>query len=131
MSREMALIRFKDGTIMHGCYDGTCDVLSPYLITEEELNEKYGGSVFQWDNEQNKFADILYEELDGEEVEIYMDYGSGASWKGKANRDKMIITEGLVLDNVDWFPPVIPRWVVQYFEDKGFDTEHFKGMIGD
>lgn len=127
MSRALALIRFKDGTIMYGCYQATCDVLNPYLVTEEELQQKYEGSVFQWDDEYQESEDeSQLEIMDEEEVEIYEDYGSGASWRGKASRSRMVITEGCVRDDVDWYPPVVPNWVVDYFRAKGYNTERFE-----
>ena len=41
MSRAIALVRFNDGTILRGCYNGTSDFLSQWLITDEELEEEF------------------------------------------------------------------------------------------
>lgn len=46
MSRAIALVRFNDGTIVRGCYNGTSDFISEWLITDEGLKEKYDGFVF-------------------------------------------------------------------------------------
>ena len=131
MSRATALIRFKDGTIMHGCYQGTSDVLYPYLITEEKLQQEYEGSVFRWNDKCQEFGfegSTQLEIKDEEEVEIYEDYGSGASWKGKASRSKMIVTEGCIRDDADWYPPVVPEWVIAYYKDKRYSTERFQSV---
>ena len=37
MSRSFALVKFKKtGNIYYGCYDGTCDVMYPFLCTPQE-----------------------------------------------------------------------------------------------
>lgn len=127
MSKALALVRFKDGTILRGCYDGTCDFLYQWLITEQELQEKYDGSIFDWVEQKTKNYDnkpinsnIL---TDLEEVEVFSNYGSGFSWKDKASKSKMMMENSTGIDYVRWSDD-IPDWVLEYFKYKGWDYEH-------
>lgn len=75
MSRAIALVRFNDGTIVRGCYNGTSDFISEWLITDEGLKEKYDGSCFSWDSEKwedynNSYVDTNTID-DSEDVEIF------------------------------------------------------------
>ena len=129
VSRAIALVRFNDGTILRGCYNGTSDFLSQWLITDEELEEKYDGSCFSWDSKNWDNYDDIYINPDtvedSESVEIFSDYGNGFSWKGEASRNKFVVTSPTNLDCVDWTEN-IPTWVIKYFVDKGWGYEHLK-----
>ncbi len=129
MSRAIALIKFSDGTILRGCYNGTSDFLSQWLITDKELEENYNGNCFSWDDEKwrnykNEFIDSnLFTDL--EDVEVFSDYGNGFSWKDKASKSKMVMSfetniEYVALSND------IPCWVLDYFKNKGWDYKHLK-----
>ena len=129
MSRAIALVRFNDGTILRGCYNGTSDFLSQWLITDEELEEKYDGVCFSWDSKNWDNYDDIYIDPDtvedSESVEIFSDYGNGFSWKGEASRNKFVVTSPTNLDCVDWTEN-IPTWVINYFIDKGLNYKHLK-----
>ena len=129
VSRAIALVRFNDGTILRGCYNGTSDFLSQWLITDEELEEKYDGSCFNWDSEKWDNYDNEYIDTDtiddAEDVEIFSDYGGGFSWKGQASRSKLVVTSSTNLDCVDW-ENHIPKWVKEYFKNKGWSCKYFR-----
>lgn len=121
MSRAIALVKFNDGTIVRGCYDGTRDAISQWLITDEDLKEKYNGCCFSWDSEKWDNYDNEYIDTniinDAEDVEIFTNYGEGLYWNGKASRSKMVITTSTNLDDVDYIK-YTPGWVKEYFKNK-------------
>lgn len=127
MSRAIALIRFKDGTIVRGCYNGTSDFLSQWLITDEELQKKYNGSCFSWDEIMYKNFDEKFIDSDSltdlEEVEVYSDYGSGFLWKDKASKSRMSMQYATNIDSVVSIKD-IPNWVIEYFKNKGWSYKH-------
>lgn len=129
MSRAIALIKFNDGTILRGCYNGTSDFISQWLISDEELEQKYEGSCFswdskKWDNYDNEYIDTD-EIYDAEDVEIFSDYGNGFSWNGKASKNNKVITSPTMLEYVTWSND-IPKWVLTYFKNKGWNYEHLR-----
>lgn len=90
MSRATAAVRFQDGTVKWGIYDGTSDILIPRL---------FDGPDEPWDA---YYADRkglpkveLWPEAEGEPepVTIYSDYGGGWTWESMATRN--VVTEGL------------------------------------
>lgn len=123
MSRSLVLVRFDDGTILHGCYHGNSDFVAQKLISEKELGEDYDGSIFKWDD---KFG-ISYTETseihDSEDVEIFSDYGNGFVWKGKASKSQQLITSELNAYEINW-DENIPDWVTDYFVNRGWDIRH-------
>ncbi len=84
MSRASAEVRFPDGTIRYGIYDGTSDILQPRLFeTTGEAWDCYQDDRRNlWDIPYGHFPDdVAWQIFD---VVIYSDYGGGSWWKGKA-----------------------------------------------
>lgn len=85
MSRSWALVKFiNTGNIYIGLYDGTTDVLYPYVLPLEKC----------WDEEHKVYSpfkfipkistqEINYNKEDVSPVEIYSDYGGGFFWEGE------------------------------------------------
>lgn len=79
MSSATALLRYPDGTVFWGEYDGTVDVMRPcFYPTREEMKAHW----------HNNTADVsLMEERDtDEDVEVFADYGDGVYWSSRASR---------------------------------------------
>jgi len=90
MSRAFGLVRFPNGKVLIGCYQGSSDNMHPDLATAEEL-VKTGTSLFDlgWDTGGKTPDDDL------EDVDIYSDYGWGTHWRGKASYANRVLVEGL------------------------------------
>ena len=112
MNRAEALIKFKDGSIFIGCYDGTNDVLSPWIFSEDDLKKDFNGNEFAFDSRP-----LTNESLDEEQVEIYINYGAGFMWNGTASKTSKSITSELSYDdnNSNY---AIANWVKQYYKDR-------------
>ena len=126
MSRSYALIKFKStGNIYFGCYDGTSDVLIPFICTPEEcydekvdcylsisycreLSSKYDS----W-----KFPDDV---TDLDDVEIYSDYGGGFYWPGTGSESIKMIKYPLAPD-FDIELDGHPEWVEEFWKGLGCD----------
>ena len=134
MSRAIALVRFDDDIIMKACYNGTCDVLSPWLITEQDLDERFDSIIFAFDdwcfehyNEIVKDPETI---TDSEHVEIYIDYGNGSMWRDcTASRTAMYITSETELCYVEDDEDEISQWVIDYHLKNRMSIEMFKGRI--
>lgn len=94
MSRANAQVKFPDGTIRYGIYNGTVDVYWPYLFDNSEdaweaWNEYYNSKPMddsKWDDR------VKFERVDGPfyDVEIADDYGSGDAYYGKATKNCIV-----------------------------------------
>lgn len=83
MSRGNLYVRFPDGGLRYGIYNGTCDTAEPYLFDHPDQ---------AWDTWYGR-RPVPAEVMDGAvEVDIATDYGGGCSWQGKANLTTL--TEG-------------------------------------
>lgn len=131
MSRSMALIRFNDGTILIGCYNGTADALNPWLITDKNICENYE-NIFEWNDDCWRKHDSENDAIlptNEEDVEIFVGDGmEGTSWNGKASKSALTVTEGLYLDdNEDIDYDNKPEWVDEYVEhNEYFYNSSFK-----
>ncbi|MFB6518597.1 hypothetical protein [Streptomyces sp. NPDC056401] len=88
MSRVDAQVKFPDGTIKHGIYNGTVDVYMPWLFdTEQEAWncwQKYRESGFDSKQFDKPFDDTFYD------VEIADDYGGGDCYIGRASKSQIV-----------------------------------------
>lgn len=88
MSRGSLAVRFPDGTVRYGIYNGTVDVAWPPLF--DAPNEAWDawrqwyGLAGTWDG-----AVYEYEEGAGEPVDVATNYGGGWSWKATATRNHL------------------------------------------
>lgn len=109
MSRASAAVRFPDGLVLFGLYDGTSDVLWRNLhVSIDEAWDDYG---------KTKRPDCACGH--DEEVEIHSDYGNGFSWPGRACRHCMVVLWKYLdphwsyheADLVDLTEEGVPDWV--------------------
>jgi hypothetical protein len=108
MSRANAQVKFPDGTIKHGIYNGTIDVYMAYLTNSNE--EAWN----LWDAyKKSGYDDSLFEKRgDTEffEVEIADDYGGGDTYRGQATKSQ-IVSE-LDTDDMEKIKDGLPEWWV-------------------
>lgn len=124
MSRSFALIKFKKtGNIYYGCYNGTSDIMLPFLCTPQEC----------YDETYDCYNPIRYcEELlehnswtlpdnitDLDDIEIYSDYGCGFYWSGTGSESVKMIKEFLnPFDEVGYksIKDGVPEWVEEFLK---------------
>lgn len=88
MSRANAQVKFPDGTIKHGIYNGTSDVYMEWLFDtpEQAWNcwDSYRASGFDHRQFSNPFDDTFFD------VEIADDYGGGDCYIGRASKTQIV-----------------------------------------
>lgn len=88
MSRANAQVRFPDGTIKFGIYNGTADIYMEWLFnTPEEAWDawqKYRESGYDSKTFDKPFDDVYFD------VEIADDYGGGDCYLGRANKSQIV-----------------------------------------
>lgn len=90
MSHSTAAFKLKDGTILYGEFNGTVDVLLPFLYnTPEERDENWRSH--RWKNCINK-------EHIHEQAEVCVTYGGGWIWEVKICRECMCAIDPLSLE---------------------------------
>lgn len=119
MSHSIGAIQFKsDKKILFYEYDGTSDVVIPSLWeTQEEVSEHWR----KYDGPKECIRNKFFPNVEGhnhEDVEIISTYGFGFHWQGKACRECMVITDGLLLMDIDttddypsWSPWQREKWM--------------------
>jgi len=111
VSRATLAVRFPDGTIRYGLYNGTADTVVPALVSSSD--EAWG-----WVYEAFKANDdAAYPDPYGpvEDVEVYSAYGGGSWWPGRAARNAVVsplifdeITEAEVDGRPSWYGEAFP-----------------------
>lgn len=97
MSRATLYVRFPDGSLRYGLYDGTSDFAWAQLYaTPSEAWDAYGSEPYDFDDG------------DGEPVDVATDYGAGFSWRGTATRD--FLTSGYEPYENDSYESGEPSW---------------------
>lgn len=120
MSRGFVAVRFPDGDIRWGIYDGTSDILYHLLTAGDPWDDIYPYVRPRYCTAEQVAAATrkpYEEEPDGEvfDVTIYSDYGGGSLYGGRAAKN-------LVLSPLDWealdeqgdeqYPVGRPDWVL-------------------
>lgn len=97
MSSAFGLVKFKTtGNIYYCCYNGTSDIMNPYICTPEECYDEATDAY--WAITYCEALDFKYKTwkfpnnvTDLDEIEIYSDYGGGFYWSGTGSESiKMI-----------------------------------------
>lgn len=126
MSASFGLVKFKrTGNIYYGCYEGTSDLIIPFICTPEECYDKetdcYLAITYcrKLDNECKtwKFPDNI---TDLDNIEIYSDYGGGFYWSGTGSESIKTIK-----DHLDPWEECYkdmkngkPEWVKEFLEQR-------------
>lgn len=123
MSASWGLVRFKKtGNIYMCCYEGTTDILVPFICTPEEC----------WDEKSDCYHSIAYcrqlsegrswafpdDVTDLDECDVYSDYGDGFHWSGTGSESLKMIKDGRnpwneEIEEIDGQL----GWVIQFVEE--------------
>lgn len=101
MSASFGLVRFKKtGNIYYGCYEGTSDLMLPFICTPEECyDEKIDCycAITHCRNIEGRYATWLFPDdvADLDDIEIYSDYGGGFYWNGTGSESIKMIKDYL------------------------------------
>lgn len=99
MSRATLYVKFPDGSLRYGLYNGTDDFAWTELTAAPHM---------AWNGEQDSVEP-------GPEVSVAIatDYGGGFAWEGTATK-KALVKGTLVDDNEDvvWTDRTLPSWAV-------------------
>lgn len=124
MSAAFGLVKFKKtGNVYYGCYEGTSDIMIPFICTPEECyNEEtdcYCAISYcrELDSRDRtwKFPDNV-DDLD--DIEIYSSYGGGFYWSGTGSESIKMIKNYLnpweeCYKDMKHYEP---EWVEEFFE---------------
>lgn len=123
MSASFGLVKFKKtGNIYYGCYEGTTDIMIPYICTPEECyNEErdcYCAITYcrKLSSQQSwRFPDDI---ADLDDIEIYSDYGGGFYWRGTGSESIKMIKNYLNPFEEVWEDMKYgePEWVKEFLE---------------
>lgn len=98
MSADWGLVRFKKTSNVYWCcYEGTSDILNPFICTSEECRDETGcHCAITYCRELAKGRDWTLPDVDDmDEVEIYSDYGGGFYWPGTGSESAKMIDKYL------------------------------------
>lgn len=129
MSSSFGLVKFnRTGNIYYCCYNGTSDVMIPYLCTPEVCYDKeadcYDAITYcrklSSQHKSWKFPDDI---TDLDDIEIYANYGGGFCWKSTGSESVKMIKDYLMPYEQCWedMEDGRPDWVeefLQYLENK-------------
>ena len=98
MSASYGLVKFKKtGNVYYCCYEGTSDIMIPFLCTPEECFDKSfdGFCAITYCRELGDKAKTWeFPEVDDlDDIEIYSDYGGGFYWNGIGSESAKMIKE--------------------------------------
>ncbi len=99
MSRATMFVKFPDGEIRYGIYNGTSDIARTDLF--ETLDQA-------WNNRSQPANWADWAEGEGEPVDVATNYGGGFSWKATATKD--FLTSGHDPYELDSYSPDFPDW---------------------
>lgn len=123
MSRAFALVKFKKtGNIYYGCYNGTPDILLPFLCTPQECYDEtlecYCSIIYCTELSDRNSWEFPDNVKDLDDIEIYSDYGGGFYWSGTGSESVKMVYE--FLNPFDEVYPDIkngqPEWVEKFLK---------------
>lgn len=102
-------VRFPNGDIRYGTYNGTSDIARPALYdTIEEA----------WEHRHDPWPQLAIDEAgEGEPVEICTNYGDGYWWTGSRATREVIVSGYSPFDDADEEHDGIPDWIAEWRED--------------
>ena len=122
MSASWGLVRFnKTGNVYWCCYEGTSDILNPFICTSEEC---YDGSldcycaISYCRNLSDRTRSWALPEVDDlDSVEIYSDYGAGFYWPGYGS-ESLKMLGGYLNPWEECYEKMVdgrPKWVDEFW----------------
>lgn len=124
MSSSFGLVKFdRTGNIYYGRYNGTSDIMTPYLCTPEECYDEkldcYCAITYcQELGRQHESWEFPDDCTDLDDIEIYVDYGGGFSWCGTGSESIKMIKDYLAPYEQCWEDIIDgePDWVKEFLE---------------
>ena len=121
--KSIGLVKFKrTGNIYYACYNGTTDIMLPFICTPKECyDEKLGVYCPIECCQQREDVNLPNDIADLDEIEIYSDYGDGFYWKGIGSESIKMIKNYLnpfdELKDED-VTDGMPQWVKDFFANE-------------
>lgn len=121
--KSIGLVKFKrTGNIYYACYNGTTDIMLPFICTPKECyDEKLGFYCPIECCQQREDVNLPNDIADLDEIEIYSDYGDGFYWKGIGSESIKMIKNYLnpfdELKDED-VTDGKPQWVKDFFANE-------------
>lgn len=97
MSRGTLFVKFPDGEIRYGIYNGTVDIARPPLF--DSIHEAWANRFEDWPE---------YVKGSGEVVKVASNYGGGFWWRATATRKHL--TSGHDIMEVEDYENGLPSW---------------------
>lgn len=119
MSAASGLVRFKrTGNIYMCCYEGTSDVMLPFIFRPEECFEDGYYHAISYGRKINNESDWIKPDdvNDIDDIEIYSDYGSGFYWEGEGSETAKVITKGTNFGYIYDYTNGKPKWVTDFWK---------------
>ena len=124
MSASFGLVKFKKtGNVYYGCYEGTSDIMIPFICTPEECYNEETDSYWaitycrklSSQHETWKFPDNV---SDLDDIEIYSSYGGGFYWSGTGSESIKMIKNYLNPFEEVWedMEDGEPEWVEEFYK---------------
>ena len=120
MSAAYGMIKFKStGNIYMCCYEGTSDIMIPFIFKPEECFYDGCYHAITYKRELGRKNDWDMSDIeDIDDIEIYSDYGGGFYWQGKGSESaKYIISEINFGEIVDNYKNGKPKWVTDFWNN--------------
>lgn len=110
MSSASLAVRFPNGDIRYGVYNGTSDLARPALHeTPEEA----------WEHRHDPWPQLAIEEAasEAEPVEVATNYGNGFWWTGSMATRELITSGYSPFDEAEEEHDGLPDWLAHWRED--------------
>lgn len=121
MSSSFGLVKFnRTGNIYYSCYNGTSDIMIPFLCTPEECYDEetdcyWAITYCRKLNEQHDSWKFPNDVTDLDDIEIYSDYGGGFFWNGTGSESARMIKDGInPYCDFDNMIDGAPEWVEEF-----------------
>lgn len=119
--KSIGLVKFtKTGNIYYACYNGTTDIMLPFICAPQECyDEKLGVYHPIQCCQQRKNIKFPNDIGDLDEIEIYSDYGDGFYWNGSGSESiKMIKNYLNPFDELkdEEVKDGKPQWVIEFLK---------------
>ena len=121
MSSAYGLVKFKTtGNIYYCCYNGTSDIMIPFIFTPEECYDEqidcYCAITYGRELSSNRDWGFPNDVTDLDDIEIYSSYGGGFYWNGTGSESTKMIKDYLDPFEEVWsdITDGTPQWAEEF-----------------